>query len=80
MAHDIEVDDESSSGTMLTIFGGRKDDLDVMLKEERFPEGWQPRIRGKMGLTMATLNVAAFKIESGARKILKAQEKAKKST
>jgi len=65
---------------LLTIFGGRKDDLDVILKEERLPEGWQSRVRAKMGLTMASLNITGYKIESSARKILKAQEKAKKST
>lgn len=65
---------------MLTIFGGRKDDLTVMLKEERFPEGWQSRITAKKGLTMATLNRTAAKIESAAARVIKAHEEAKKST
>jgi hypothetical protein len=54
-----------SSSTMLTIFGGRQKDLEIVLTEERFPEGWEPRILERMGLTMAAFNRVALKVEFG---------------
>lgn len=50
---------------MLTIFGGRIDDLRPMLLEERFSEGWEPRIREHFGLTMAAFNSTVFPVERG---------------
>jgi len=35
---------------------GRLDDLRTWLIEERFPQGWQPRVLGKNGLTLLALN------------------------
>jgi hypothetical protein len=32
------------------------DDLRTWLLEERFPQGWQPRVLAKNGLTLLTLN------------------------
>jgi hypothetical protein len=58
---------------MLTIFGGRVDDLRPMLTEERFSENWQPRIRSKYGLTMAAFNGTVLPVEMGVKKKLKAQ-------
>ncbi|KAJ7594379.1 Chloroperoxidase [Mycena floridula] len=55
----------SNSSTMLTIFGGHVGDLRSILLEERIPEGWEPRIRARKGLTMAKFNVTAIKIELG---------------
>lgn len=52
---------------MLTVFGGRVDDLRVILSEERLPEGWEPRVRKPYGLTMLTLNAVALPIEFGVR-------------
>lgn len=52
-----------SSSTMLTIFGGRIDDLTPMLKEERFSENWQPRVTDKFGLTMAKFNFTVLPVE-----------------
>jgi hypothetical protein len=50
---------------MLTVFGGRQEDLGTVLTEERFPEGWEPRILARNGLTMAMFNRAALKVEFG---------------
>jgi len=50
---------------MLTIFGGRIEDLESILVEERIPERWESRIRKKMGLTFASFNLTVFKIEKG---------------
>jgi hypothetical protein len=54
-----------SSSTMLTIFGGRVKDLESILVDERIPEGWESRIRKKMGLTFAAFNFTVFKVEWG---------------
>lgn len=50
---------------MLTIFGGRIDDLTPMLTEERFADGWEPRILDKYGLTMAKFNGWVLPVERG---------------
>ncbi|KAF9484093.1 Cloroperoxidase [Pholiota conissans] len=55
----------SNSSTLLTIFGGRVDDLETILIEERLPEGWESRIRKQLGLTMATFNKTVLKLELG---------------
>jgi len=54
-----------NSSTMLTIFGGRKKDLETVLTKERFPEGWEPRILERGGLTMAKFNRIALRVECG---------------
>ena len=43
--------------------GGKIKDLHPFLLEERLPDGWQPRIRHPMGLTMAEFNQTALRIE-----------------
>ncbi|KAK2460836.1 hypothetical protein APHAL10511_007306 [Amanita phalloides] len=48
---------------LLTIYGGRKKDLEIILTEERLPEGWEPRVRKPFGLTMAALNALAIPVE-----------------
>ncbi|KAF5310373.1 hypothetical protein D9611_012045 [Ephemerocybe angulata] len=56
----------SNSSTLLTIFGGRVEDLEHILLEERIPEGWESRIRAKFGLTIITFNTSAVsKVEKG---------------
>lgn len=50
---------------MLTIFGGRVEDLRPMLVEERFPEEWEPRVHSHFGLTMAAFNGTALPVERG---------------
>lgn len=64
---------KDSSSTMLTIFGGRIDDLKPMLMEERFSENWEPRIRSRYGLTMAAFNGTVLPVEFGVKKKLKEQ-------
>jgi len=50
---------------LLTIFGGRVNDLKSILIEERIPEGWESRVRKRMGLTFAAFNFIVFKVERG---------------
>ncbi|KAH6637501.1 Chloroperoxidase [Boeremia exigua] len=61
----------ANSSTMLTIFGGRVDDLRPMLVEERFSENWEPRIRSRYGLTMAAFNGTVLPVERGVKQKLK---------
>ncbi|CAK1363250.1 Chloroperoxidase [Cercospora beticola] len=53
----------ANSSTMLTIFGGRVEDLIPMLTEERFSEHWEPRIVDRYGLTMAKFNLTVIPVE-----------------
>jgi hypothetical protein len=48
----------------LTIFGGKIADLKPFLIEERISEGWEPRIRSRMGLTFLTFNSTVLKVEN----------------
>ncbi|GJE93470.1 chloroperoxidase-like protein [Phanerochaete sordida] len=57
----------SNSSTMLTVFGGKIKDLRPILLEERIPDGWQSRVRHRMGLTMAEFNKSALRVELGIR-------------
>jgi hypothetical protein len=54
-----------SSSTLITIFGGRVDDLESILIEERLPDGWESRIRKRLGLTMTVFNATVLKVERG---------------
>jgi hypothetical protein len=56
-----------SASTLLTIFGGKIDDITPFLIEERLPEGWESRIRSRYGLTMATFNKTVFRVEAGTK-------------
>ena len=60
----LTVSSLSASG-LLTIFGGRLDDIYTFLTEERFPQGWESRIRDQMGLTFLALNRTVFQVELG---------------
>ncbi|KAF8552955.1 Cloroperoxidase, partial [Imleria badia] len=57
----------NNASTMSTVFGGRLDDLRVVLLEERLPEGWESRVRNPYGLTILTLNSIALSVEFGIR-------------
>ncbi|PIL29009.1 hypothetical protein GSI_09056 [Ganoderma sinense ZZ0214-1] len=57
----------SNASTMLTIFGGRMDDLRPFLTEERLPDGWESRIRHRMGLTIFEFNTTVLPVELGIR-------------
>lgn len=54
---------------MLTIFGGRIDDLRTMLLEERIPDGWESRVRSRFGLTFAAFNLTVFKVSGGIKDV-----------
>jgi hypothetical protein len=54
-----------SASTLLTLFGGRVDDLTPFLLEERIPDGWEPRVRSRFGLTIATFNRTVLRVEFG---------------
>lgn len=54
-----------SGSTLLTIFGGRINDIYTFLTEERLPDGWESRVRDQMGLTFSGFNRPAFRIELG---------------
>ncbi|PPQ71241.1 hypothetical protein CVT26_010983 [Gymnopilus dilepis] len=55
----------SNSSTLLTIFGGRVTDLESILVDERIPEGWESRVRKRLGLTFAAFNTTVLKVEFG---------------
>jgi len=57
----------ANSSTMLTIFGGRVDDLRSVLLEERLPEGWESRVRKPFGLTFKHFNFTVLPVELGTR-------------
>jgi len=57
----------ANSSTLLSIFGGRVEDLRTILIEERLPEGWESRVRKPYGLTMFSLNWQTLPIEFGIR-------------
>jgi hypothetical protein len=55
----------SNSSTMLLFWGGKVRDLEALLIEERLPEGWQPKVLSRFGLTMAAFNATVFRVEYG---------------
>lgn len=61
----------SNASTLLTIFGGRLNDIYTLLTEERLPDGWESRVRDQMGLTLGTFNRTVFRVELGIEDELK---------
>jgi len=55
----------SNTSGLLEIFGGRVNDLRVILTEERLPDGWEPRVKMSKGLTILTFNKTVLKVEMG---------------
>jgi len=53
----------SNSATLLTIFGGRVDDLRSILIKEEIPDGWQSRVLSRLGLTLARFNLTVLPLE-----------------
>ncbi|KAF8352008.1 Chloroperoxidase [Amanita rubescens] len=49
--------------TFLSIFGGRQKDIEIILTEERIPEGWEPRNRKQYGLTLTAFNTSVIPLE-----------------
>jgi len=54
-----------NASTLLTIFGGRVNDIYTFLTEERLPDGWESRVRDQMGVTLFAFNRSLFRIELG---------------
>ena len=63
----VQLTPTPSSSTLLTIFGGRVDDLRTVLLEERLPEDWESRVRKPFGLTMLAFNFTVLPVELGIR-------------
>ncbi|KAM6501172.1 Chloroperoxidase [Amanita muscaria] len=53
----------SNNCTLLTVFGGRYDDIKVFLTEERLLDGWESRVRKVNGLTIAAFNTVVIPVE-----------------
>ncbi|KAJ7455060.1 Chloroperoxidase [Mycena latifolia] len=54
----------SNACTLLKIFGGRIPDLEPFLIEERIPQGWEPQVRSRLGITFLTFNRTVLKVEN----------------
>jgi len=61
----------SNCSTLLAICGGRVSDLRPFLLEERIPEGWEPSVRSRLGLTLAKFNFTVLPLEMGIGKYMK---------
>jgi len=48
---------------MYSIFGGDVKDLTVWLKEERFPDGWEPKCRWSYGHSIVFAQKTTIEIE-----------------
>ncbi|KAG1871429.1 hypothetical protein F4604DRAFT_1955833 [Suillus subluteus] len=55
----------TNAATLVTVFGGRVDDLRSFLLHERIPESWESRIRQPYGLTLMTFNKTILGVEFG---------------
>lgn len=54
-----------STSFLWTIFGGRVDDLQVILRKEEIPQGWESRVRNHNGLTVLPHNLVGVQVELG---------------
>ncbi|KDQ17472.1 hypothetical protein BOTBODRAFT_574206 [Botryobasidium botryosum FD-172 SS1] len=59
----------ANCAVLYEVFGGRVDDIEVMLLEERFRDGWEPRCRGRMGFTNAQFHLRTLQIELGIKSV-----------
>jgi hypothetical protein len=59
----------SNASTMLTIFGGRIEDLRSILLEERIPDGWESRVRSRFGLTFGAFNFTVARVASAVKQV-----------
>ncbi|KAJ7651399.1 hypothetical protein FB45DRAFT_1079219, partial [Roridomyces roridus] len=60
----------ANSSTLLCIFGGRVDDLETFLMEERIREGWEPKALEHSGITFVKFNRTAVAVEKGIKEDL----------
>jgi len=52
----------NNNAILYDTFAGRVDDLRTFLIEERFPQGWQPRVTKRYGYTLLALNYRTLQI------------------
>ncbi|KAI0717887.1 Cloroperoxidase [Cerioporus squamosus] len=55
----------TNAAFILKVFGGIVEDLRAFLLEERLPDGWEPRVRHRAGLTMIEINLTIGQVEFG---------------
>jgi hypothetical protein len=51
-----------SASMMLSLFGGKVDDLRALLIEERLADGWVPWNTSRFGVTLGAFNNTALKV------------------
>jgi len=59
----------SNSSTLLKFWGGQIKDIEPLLIEERIPDGWEPKVRSRMGLTIGGFNTTVLQVELGIGKV-----------
>jgi Peroxidase, family 2 len=52
----------NNNAILYDTFAGRVDDLRTFLIEERFPQGWQPRVTKRYGYTLMALNYRTLQV------------------
>jgi len=57
----------TNTSFLVTLFGGRVDQLQELLVNERIPDGWEPVVRERMGFTISSIAPSAFKVELGVK-------------
>ncbi|KIM77856.1 hypothetical protein PILCRDRAFT_825071 [Piloderma croceum F 1598] len=57
----------ANASTLLTIFGGRMDDIRSLLFDERLPDRWESRVRSQFGLTFGAFNSTVIKVQFGVK-------------
>jgi len=53
----------TNTSFLVTLFGGRVDQLHELLIAERIPDGWEPAVRKRMGFTISSFAPSALKVE-----------------
>jgi len=54
-----------NAATLILLLGGKIEDLEIFLLEERIPEGWSPAYRCRFGLTMGRFNMTTTRVMLG---------------
>ena len=57
----------TSTSSLVTLFGGRVDQLQELLVNERISDGWEPVVREQMSFTISSFAPSAFKVEFGVK-------------
>jgi hypothetical protein len=67
LAPDAPPNLRPSASFLVTLFGGRVDQLQELLVNERIPDGWEPVVREQMGFTISSFTPSALKVELGVK-------------